>query len=68
MAPSFRPGYAPWRRGAYLPPHYQDQVVDEYWRFHLRRPPYGYHWIQVGDDFMLVSDSTGMIFDIIPGE
>ena len=66
--PSFRPGFAPWRRGGFLPPYYQSQVVDEYWRFHLRRPPFGYHWIQVGADFMLVSVSTGLIFDIIPAD
>jgi Ni/Co efflux regulator RcnB len=66
--PGFRPGFAPWRRGAYLPPSYQGFVVDEYWRYHLRRPPFGYHWVQVGDDFLLVSVSSGVIFDIIPGE
>jgi|SRR5579872_932337 len=66
--PGFRPGFAPWRRGAYLPPSYQGYVVDEYWRYHLRRPPFGYHWVQVGDDFLLVSVSTGVIFDIIAGE
>ncbi len=62
------PGFAPWRRGAYLPPSYQGFVVDEYWRYHLRRPPFGYHWVQVGDDFLLVSVSSGVIFDIIAGE
>ena len=66
--PGFRPGFAPWRRGAYLPPSYQGYVVDEYWRFHLRRPPYGYHWVQVGDDYLLVSVSTGVIFDIVSGD
>ena len=66
--PGFRPGFAPWRRGAYLPPSYQGFVVDEYWRYHLRRPPFGYHWVQVGDDFLLVSVSSGVIFDIIAGE
>ena len=42
--------------------------MDEYWRYHLRRPPFGYHWVQVGDDFLLVSVSSGVIFDIIAGE
>jgi Ni/Co efflux regulator RcnB len=66
--PTYRPGFAPWRRGAFLPPAFQSQVVDEYWRFHLRRPPYGYHWVSVGEEFLLVSVTTGLIFDIVPGE
>ena len=27
----------------------------DYGRYHLRRPPFGYHWVQVGDEFLLVS-------------
>ena len=42
-------------------------MLDEYWRFHLRRPPYGYHWVQVGGEFLLVSVSTGLIFDVVTG-
>lgn len=67
-APGFRPGFTPWRRGAFLPPAYQSYIVDEYMRFHLRRPPYGYHWVRVGDEFLLVSVSTGLIFDVVTGE
>ena len=55
-----------WRRGGYLPPVDQSFVVGEYWRYHLRRPPAGYHWVQIGDEFMLISSSTGMIFDVSP--
>jgi Ni/Co efflux regulator RcnB len=65
--PSFRPGFTPWRRGSFLPPAYQGYVVDEYWREHLRRPPAGYHWVQVGGEFLLVSASTGLIFDVVTG-
>lgn len=65
--PAFRPGFTPWRAGAYLPPTYQAFGVEEYWRFHLRRPPSGYHWVQVGDEFLLVSASTGQIFDVVTG-
>ncbi len=67
-APGFRPGFTPWRRGSFLPPAYQNYIVDEYWRFHLRRPPYGYHWVEVGDEFLLVSVSTGLIFDVVTGD
>jgi Ni/Co efflux regulator RcnB len=67
VAPGFRPGFTPWRRGAFLPPAYQSYVLDAYWRFHLRTPPYGYHWVQVGDEYLLVSASTGLIFDVVTG-
>ena len=66
-APDFRPGFAPWRRGGYLPPYYQGDVVEDYPRFHLRRPPPGYHWVRAGGAYLLVSASTGLIFDIIQG-
>jgi Ni/Co efflux regulator RcnB len=66
-SPGFRPGFTPWRRGSYLPPEYQSFDLDEYWRYHLRRPPLGYHWVQVGDEFLLVSVSTGLIFDVVTG-
>jgi Ni/Co efflux regulator RcnB len=41
-------------------------VVGDYGRYHLRRPPFGYRWVQVGNQFMLVSSSTGLIFDVAP--
>jgi Ni/Co efflux regulator RcnB len=66
-APGYRPGFTPWRRGSYLPPDYQSFVVDDYWRYHLRRPPGGYRWVQAGDEFLLVSIATGLIFDVVVG-
>jgi Ni/Co efflux regulator RcnB len=66
-SPGFRPGFTPWRRGSFLPPAYQDYVVGDYLRFHLRRPPYGYHWVQVGGEFLLVSIQSGLIFDVVTG-
>jgi len=65
--PSFRPGFAPFRPGAFLPPQFQGDVVDEYAQYHLRRPPQGYHWVQAGDEFLLVSEATGQIFDVVSG-
>ncbi len=66
-SPDFRPGFTPWRRGSFLPPTYQGYVVDDFARFHLRRPPYGYHWVQVGGEFLLVSVTSGLIFDVVTG-
>jgi Ni/Co efflux regulator RcnB len=65
--PGFRPGFTPWRRGSFLPPEYQNFVVGDFDRYHLRRPPYGYHWVQVGGEFLLVSVNTGLVFDVVTG-
>lgn len=65
--PTYRPGFTPWRRGAFLPSQYHGYVVQDFDRYHLRRPPYGYSWIQAGDQFLLVSMSTGQIFDVVTG-
>ena len=65
--PYYRPGYNAWRRGAYLPPNYRGVVVYDYHRHHLRPPPHGYQWRQVGDDYLLVALATGLIFEIING-
>ena len=62
-----QPGHSPWRRGGYLPPYYRASVVDDFARYRLRRPPYGYRWVYAGGDYMMVSASTGLIFDVIPG-
>lgn len=65
--PGYRPGYSSWRRGGYLPPYYNGWVVNDYARYQLRRPPYGYHWVRIGNDYLLVADRTGLIFDVIIG-
>jgi Ni/Co efflux regulator RcnB len=62
-----RPGHTAWRRGSYLPSYYRGAVITDFARYRLRRPPYGYRWIYAGGDYMLVSASTGLIFDVIPG-
>ncbi|HEY3797772.1 MAG TPA: RcnB family protein [Caulobacteraceae bacterium] len=66
-APGYRPGFTPWQRGAYLPPAYQSFEINDFDRYHLRRPPYGYHWVQVGNECLLVSLATGQIFDVVMG-
>jgi Ni/Co efflux regulator RcnB len=64
-SPYFRPGYTGWSRGAILPPYYRGYVVSDYHRHHLRRPPRGYVWYRVGDDYLLAAIATGLIFEII---
>jgi Ni/Co efflux regulator RcnB len=53
------------RRGEVLPDAYRGQVVTDYERWRLRRPPTGYAWYRVGNQFVLASMSTGVIFDIV---
>ena len=54
-------------RGDQLPPqyHHRNYVVDD-WRGHrLSAPPRGYHWVQVGGDYALVSITTGIILQLL---
>ncbi len=54
-------------RGGRLPGYYHQQryVVDD-WRGHkLSAPPRGYHWVQTGDDFVLVAIATGVILQLL---
>lgn len=64
-------GYADYdgyfRRGGYLPYEYRrpDYYVD--WRSYpgLYAPPYGYQWVQVGNDFLLVALASGLIANLL---
>ena len=55
-----------WRRGGYLPPSYPGDVVQDFGRYRLRRPPSGYNWVREGNEFLLVSSGSGLIFDVVP--
>lgn len=65
--PYYRPGYAAWRRGAYLPGYYRGRgyVVYDYGRYRLRPPPRGYYWYRVGNDYLLAAIATGLIYEVI---
>ena len=56
-----------WSRGERLPGAYRGGGVD-YRRHQLRRPPRGYQWVQVGDDYVLSAVATGLILDVITGD
>ena len=56
-------------RGGRLPSHYHNRhyVVDN-WRSHrLSAPPRGYHWVQVGGDYVLAAVATGIIASVLLG-
>lgn len=66
------PGYGAarqgWARGKFLPPEARGEMIGDFSRFHLRRPPRGYYWYRAGDDYVLASVSTGLIFEAIPAD
>jgi Ni/Co efflux regulator RcnB len=62
-----RASYGRWLRGQIMPPGYRGDVINDFGRYHLRRPPRGYYWVREGDDFVLVAIGTGLIFEVIPG-
>jgi len=61
--PSRRGGYG---RGHILPSEFRGARMDDYARHRLRRPPAGYSYYRRGRDAYLVSDRTGMIFEVVP--
>jgi len=61
--------YRTWRYGDYLPRAYYGRryIVDDYYSYHLRRPPYGYHWVRVDDDIVLASIASGLVVSVVFG-
>ncbi len=54
-------------RGERLPLEYRHRnyVVND-WRAHqLSAPPHGYHWVQIGSDYVLVAIATGLILQLM---
>ena len=63
-----RPSRSGWRRGERLPPDFRGDVVSDYARYHLRRPPRGYFWYRDADDYVLAAAGSGLIFEVINGD
>ncbi len=63
------PGHGPyssghqWHHGDYY--HGNRYVVGDWQHYRLRQPPYGYEWVQDGDQFVLIAIATGIITDVI---
>ena len=58
-----------WGVGDRLPPAYRTRghVILHPAAHHLRRPPRGHHWVQVGGDAILVAAGTGVIAGLVHG-
>jgi Ni/Co efflux regulator RcnB len=58
--------HSSWRRGGYV--SYSDwergRRID-YYRYHLRRPAYGYEWREVDGRFVMAAVASGLIASII---
>jgi Ni/Co efflux regulator RcnB len=56
-----------WRRGGRVPAQYRSRqyVVNDWRGHHLNAPPRGYHWVQVGGDYVLVAVATGIIAQLL---
>jgi Ni/Co efflux regulator RcnB len=56
-----------WHKGDRVPAEYRNkryEVSD--WKAHnLRRPPSGYHWVNVNGDYVLAAVATGVIADML---
>ncbi|MGD0189632.1 MAG: RcnB family protein [Rhizomicrobium sp.] len=59
--------YQRWTYGQYLPQAYwaQNYWINDFWDFGLDIPPYGYQWVQYGDDALLVSTDTGQVLEVV---
>ena len=55
-----------WARGERLPDTYwrHHRYVD-YRTHHLRRPPRGYQWVEVDNNYILVALTTGLIAELV---
>lgn len=56
-----------WHRGDRLPKHwYASHYIVYDWRpYRLYSPPYGYHWVRVGNDVLLTAIATGVVLDVL---
>ncbi len=56
-------------RGERLPVYYRGRGywVDDWHGHRLSAPPRGYHWVQIGGDYVLVADSSNIIFQVFLG-
>ena len=62
----YMPGPHRWVRGERFVPVYGRFVMIDDWRgFRLPRPALDAHWVREGGEFLLVSNRTGRILDVV---
>ena len=54
------------RRGDYLPQDVQQAgPIADYASKHLRKPPAGYGWYQIGRAYVMASQANGLIVEVV---
>lgn len=58
-----------WVYGEFLPFGWfaQDYWVSDYWDYGLPVPPYGYTWVRVGPDVLLINQANGFVAESVYG-
>jgi Ni/Co efflux regulator RcnB len=60
------PRHHTWMRGERFVASYGGYVMVNDWRsLRLRPPPFGFHWVREGRDFLLVNNRSGIIADVM---
>jgi Ni/Co efflux regulator RcnB len=60
------PGHHVWVRGErFVAPHGGYVMVNDWRYLRLRPPPFGFHWVRDGRDFLLIGNRDGFIADVI---
>ncbi|HEY4200720.1 MAG TPA: RcnB family protein [Devosiaceae bacterium] len=56
-----------WQTGHRMPNGTHYTAVSDWKRYHLRQPPKGQHWVKVGNDYLLIGITTGLIATFLQG-
>ena len=58
-----------WRRGEWLPSVFiaENYYINDWYDFGLYQPQYGYEWVRVGADALMIDLSSGQVVDVVPG-
>ncbi len=58
--------HSDWKKGGYMAHSDWDHApAVDYHQYHLRKPPRGYEWRNVGGRYVLAAIATGVIADIV---
>jgi Ni/Co efflux regulator RcnB len=54
-----------WMRGDRFFPERETVVIRDWRGMHLREPGFGAHWVRARGEFLLISNRTGRILDVV---
>lgn len=54
-----------WSKGQYMRNWQKQKRINDYRRYGLRKPGKGQHWVQVDNQFLLVTAATGLIVGLM---